>query len=340
MSKTFTDDQIIDAVYRQGGYKPASRYLGMPESTLRARHRKATEKTGDASRDERLDIDEKDESCSLSYKGGNLRTVDDVLKFANVDMRFWDIDRKVISKWEVALKIHPGEDVKSGTDGKSHKVRGADSVETRDLFQIKMWLKRKARNLVTDGLELFNEWASSYRPAYKPVKRQKISDPHMLEISIADAHFGKLAWDKETGCDYDTEIANRIYREAFHDLLAKVQAYPIEEIVVPIGNDLFHIDNRIGSTEKGTMLDYDGRYPKIVGKVQQAIVEAVDSATSVAKVKLLFVPGNHDRTVSWHLMQYLSAWYRDNADVDVDMSPRYRKYVRYGVNLIGFTHGD
>ena len=40
------------------------------------------------------------------------------------------------------------------------------------------------------------------------------------------------------------------------------------------------------------------------------------------------------------LMRVLDAWYKNNKAVEVDTDPKPRKYIHYGVNLIGFTHGN
>jgi DNA repair exonuclease SbcCD nuclease subunit len=70
------------------------------------------------------------------------------------------------------------------------------------------------------------------------------------------------------------------------------------------------------------------------------MVAAIDRLMLVAPVKVLVVPGNHDRANALKLGVVLDAWYRNTDRVEVDAGPDLRKYEPYGVNLIGFTHGS
>jgi hypothetical protein len=55
---------------------------------------------------------------------------------------------------------------------------------------------------------------------------------------------------------------------------------------------------------------------------------------------VIVVPGNHDRNNALKLGLVLKAHYRMAENVTVNCGPDLRKYVRYGVNLLGFTHGN
>ena len=59
----------------------------------------------------------------------------------------------------------------------------------------------------------------------------------------------------------------------------------------------------------------------------------------LAPVKVLWIPGNHDTVLSYAATVGLAQRYTETEDVTVDLSPQPRKYVRYGLNLIGFAHG-
>jgi hypothetical protein len=52
------------------------------------------------------------------------------------------------------------------------------------------------------------------------------------------------------------------------------------------------------------------------------------------------VPGNHDPQTSYFLAKVLEAWFKNAKDVEINTEPKPRKYFLYGVNLIGFAHGD
>jgi hypothetical protein len=73
---------------------------------------------------------------------------------------------------------------------------------------------------------------------------------------------------------------------------------------------------------------------------EELTIKGIDVLSQRAPVDVLWVPGNHDWTTSYYLTRILHAWYKDNPNVNVDISPRARKYRVFGINLIGFTHGD
>lgn len=263
----------------------------------------------------------------LESKSRRIQTLDDALAAAKVDLETWEVERYIINKWEVGAKI-PNPD------------NNIERLEISPLWQVKVWLRRKVPSLherifngLTDRLA-----AIEHLPPRKRYTR--VRDPHLLEVSLFDPHFGKLAWHAETGEDYDIHIAERIYENAVNDLLAKARGFAVEKILFVFGQDFFTINNAEFTTVHGTSQDTDGRLAKIFETGALAVIHAIDRCLCTAPVDILWIPGNHDRETSWFLAKYLSAWYRSNNAVAVDAESRARKYCRYGVNLIGFTHGD
>jgi hypothetical protein len=165
-------------------------------------------------------------------------------------------------------------------------------------------------------------------------------DPHLLEIDLFDAHFGKLAWGLECGEDYDLKIAERIYRTAVEELVRKASGYNIGRILLPFGSDMIHVDGSANETAAGTLQDVDGRFVKILNAVFAATVWAVDYLAAIAPVDIVHIPGNHDYTTSLMMAHSLWCWYRNADRVNVDCRPKPRKYYRYGTTLIGLTHGN
>jgi hypothetical protein len=162
----------------------------------------------------------------------------------------------------------------------------------------------------------------------------------MLVVSLYDHHFGKLAWRREVGEDYDLAIAERIYANAIEDLLQKSRGYDVERILLPVGQDFVHVSGPKMETDAGTPQDTDGRFPKIMTTAMMALVHAIDRMLLVAPVTVCYVPGNHGGTAEWHAVMFLSAWYRNNPNVTIDAEPMPSKHILYGNTLIGMTHGD
>ena len=267
-------------------------------------------------------IEETATAKTISTKGEHVRTVEEALAFAKVDTAIWAVDRFVINSWQVAMK---------GTDGEPRMT---------DLWQVKVWLKRVVSPSVEAGIHALLTRIAARAPSYTHIAYRPVTDPHLLEVSLFDHHFGLLSWRRETGADYDLKIAETLYAGAIDDILRKASSYPIERILLPLGNDFLNTDNLENSTAHGTPQDVDGRFAKIIESSTMAVIHGIDKLASVAPVTVLLVPGNHDTVSSWHVARFLWAYYRNCDNVTVDIEPRPRKYLHYGVNLIGFTHGN
>ena len=274
-----------------------------------------------ASNKESFEHKENHDNVHIRSVSERIKTVVEALERAEVDTVVWKVDRFVINSWEA-----PSKDSELG-------------VTT--LWQVKIWLVRRAEKPITDGLDILYQRIRDHNPAVPAVNRKPVTnDPHLLEVSLFDHHFGKLGWEPESGTEYNVKISESVYHNAVEDLLDRTSGYNIEKILFPIGNDFFHVNNWILTTQKGTPQDHDGRFQKIFEIGCMAAVKAIDRCLTVAPVEMLWVPGNHDPETSWYLARFLYAWYRNVDGVEIDNSPKFRKYKDYGVNLIGFTHGN
>jgi hypothetical protein len=162
----------------------------------------------------------------------------------------------------------------------------------------------------------------------------------LLELSIPDLHIGKMSWDKESGEDYDIEIATKRFKDAVEVLVSRVNPTTVERILLPLGNDLLNVDNKMNTTTAGTPQSSDSRFGKIFRTVRSLMVETIDKLSAIAPVDVLIVPGNHDEATMFTLGELLDAWYRESKRVKIFNSPKLRKYYQYGQNAIMFTHGD
>lgn len=318
-----TAQQVRDYAAKHPGKSKSqlARDLGISRTWLREALAKGGPEGTPATPAEGVEFAESNSGGQLVVRSFTVRTVDDALEKGEVDTAVWSVDRFVVNSWEVAAK---------DTNGKLH---------TRQLWQVKVWLIRRVTKAVETAAESLWDRMKADAPAIPRVKYGKRGD-HLLEISPFDAHFGKLAWRHETGEDYDLAIAEKRFVAVFETLLDRAQHWPLEKIVIPVGNDFLHIDTPLNTTGHGTPQDVDGRYPKLIETASMAMVRAVERCRTVAPVELLWVPGNHDPRTSWHVAQFLWAWFRNTNGVSVDHSSLARKYLSYGPTLLGFTHGD
>ena len=266
------------------------------------------------------------EDRSLCSRGDRIRTLEDLLVLAQVDTRVWFVERHVINKYEMGVK---------------NPVTG--EVTVQELLQIKAWLKRRTAELNIEKLmgSLLEDFKAA-APAQPAIVRPPAIGPRagMLEVSIMDLHLGKRAWGEETGRDYDPEIAQRMFWTALEDLIAKASSCAVEEILFVCGNDFFNTDNLGRTTTQGTLQDEAIPWQQSFVLGVNLLVQAIERLRRVAKVKVVMVQGNHDTQRVFFLGSVLAARFSQTADVHVDNSPTQRKYVHYGANLIGFTHGS
>ncbi len=178
-------------------------------------------------------------------------------------------------------------------------------------------------------------------PKYPKLKApRKSRDNCMLEISVPDLHLGKLCWGPEAGQDYDAKLAAARWREAVRTLAEARSGHRIGQILLPVGNDFFNVDSFLKTTTEGTPQDEDGRWQKTFTIGREIVTWAVDYLQQIAPVRVVVVPGNHDAQRVYYLGHVLDANYAGCPRVEIDIAPTWRKYVRWGEVLLGFTHGD
>lgn len=330
MKKGITREAVEDALAQAGTIRGAAKLLGICQKTAkhhlgRTPRQQAVAQpmvTRRGQTTESFTVDQSEQSQMITSVSSTVRTLEDALRAANVDLLVWEVDRHTINKWDMAR----------GTK--------SDQWDAVELWQVKVWLKRRKESVFVDPLQSLIDGIRKVAPKPVSVKRKSSSDPHLLVLGLFDAHFGKLAWAAETGNDYDLRIAESVFANAFCDLIGRISGYQIESIILPIGQDFFHTDNPQNSTVNGTPQDVDGRRAKMFDVGVRAMIHCIDSALETAPVKVFYSPGNHDRETAWYLTRVLEAYYHRDNRVQVDSAPTTRKYIEYGCTLLGFDHGD
>jgi len=167
-----------------------------------------------------------------------------------------------------------------------------------------------------------------------------LSSEEAVVYPLGDMHIGMFSWDKETGDDYDLEIAHKTIITAYKKLCASA---PDTETAFLINlGDFFHIDNYNGMTAKSNnRLDFDTRWPKVLETGLQIMVELVYMLLQKhTKIIIRNAKGNHDTHSTIFLNAYLKAWFKNDERVIVEQSPATFWFHKWGKNLIGVTHGD
>ena len=249
-----------------------------------------------------------------------IKTLDELLTDREVDLTEWEVDRYTINQWEMGARL---------PDGK---------IAACPLWQVKATLKRRKRSdkAFLDALDKL----AKRPPRFPKPKHRKVKNGCLLEIDTPDLHIGKLCWGDETGDDYDTKLAVAGHRAAVTALLdRRPSQFPVERVLMPIGNDLLNTDDGL-ATFAGTPQQDDSRMHKTTIEAVESLIWCIDECKRLAPVDIVVVPGNHDRNRAMQVGITLQYAYRTDKHVNVDCGPRERKYYRWGKVLLGFCHGD
>jgi hypothetical protein len=180
----------------------------------------------------------------------------------------------------------------------------------------------------------------SFSPSFPVIKRTPNKEGHLLVISPADIHVGKLAMAFETGDEYNVNIAVERVLKGVQGILDKTSGFNIDQIVFVAGNDILHTDNPKRTTTSGTPQDTDGMWYSNFLVAKQLYVDVLMMLMPVADVHFTFCPSNHDYTNGFFLADVIKTWFRNCDNITFDCSISHRKYYKYHNNLIGTTHGD
>lgn len=275
-------------------------------------------------------------------------TVNEVCRrFAVPRDQFMEI--KTVLGWTHDQEPFTREEVMSGdVDTMVNDAYQARRQAVWEGFEQKKWQETKKAAENWNRLEQtfilpLQEQVETFAPTYVPqlVNIRKARNPFAVVTNTGELHFGKAGWVGETGEEYNREIAEKRLVDARQNLLEEVadRGRP-EKFFWTMGNDQLHIDNELGTTTKGTPQDCDGTAARILREGFEIFIRDADSLLAVAPVELVYVPGNHDHLLTYAMLNMLSAWYRDNKNMTINISAKSRSYITYGQTLGGFSHGD
>lgn len=201
------------------------------------------------------------------------------------------------------------------------------------------WIKTRegAGAGLVDGLR---EAFEAYRGGAGVIEPPPHEPDDLLTVyPIPDLHLGMYAWGRETGADYDVDIAVRNAMRGVNALVA--QSRPSRRAVLLGLGDYFHANDAKAATPgSGHQLDVDARWPKVFkagAMLAVAMVEAL--ARKHPQVEVVFLPGNHDPDAAMSLTVALSLFFDRTTHVKVYDEPGVFWHKRHGQCLLGATHG-
>ena len=262
----------------------------------------------------------KKECCRLKQEGCSTREIYNKYFALNVkSAASFETFKRMLNKWK-NINFPDDTTLECGTyEGFTAHNATVQVSKTGEIVQA--WIKQHVNELELD--ELVKTLQTNIEPYIYTPKHDENAN-RMLEIPLFDMHWGISFMDE--------------YEPVLDEILRIIHSRHWDQIIIPFGQDFFHNDSVVsGVTTKGTVIDKADmiRAVKEGRKFITAIIDAALENSNVTRV--LYTPGNHDRSVTWMFMQVLLERY--GADV-VDDVMKYRKVFTYGKNSIMVTHGD
>lgn len=221
-------------------------------------------------------------------------------------------------------------------------VKGTSTLIDKTTGESKLqWIKTDANKEAQE--ELMRECIEALKaelPKYDPVsfKATTVSDLATV-YTITDAHVGMKAWGKETGADWDLDIAELTITSAMFEL---INAAPCSYLgVVAQLGDFLHADSITPMTPtSGHLLDADDRFSKVVN-VAIRILRRVIAHALTKHEKILFInaEGNHDLSSSIWLRELFKAVYENEPRIDVVDTPLPYYVYQHGQTMLAWHHG-
>ena len=241
-----------------------------------------------------------------------IKSLDELIEKCKIDTDKWEITKYVQNYW--------------GNTDKPH-------------YQVKAWLGKKADKQVFQ--DSFTEFLSSYEPVSQTVMSPKVHPNKLngaLVINKQDAHYNKA--DVDGNNNLEERFARMAYR--IETILGQAAlSNNLDKVIYIIGSDEFNSEFT-GTTTKGTpQQNIGGSYHTTFKAICNHEIMMISLLLNYAKeVDVIYVAGNHDEYVGWHMINWLQTFFRNTERLSFDCSPKYRKYVSYGVTAMMFNHGD
>lgn len=240
-----------------------------------------------------------------------IKTLEELISKCNIDTTIWKIDRYIQNYWGNSKTPH---------------------------WQVKAWLSKITEKEVFQ--QSFQDFLSTYTVkhySYPLCVQNPLLEKTCLIINKQDEHINKLDIQGNNSMDDRWKVSHGRIKEIVHEV--KRSSY-LQKIIYIVGSDQFNSE-WTKATVKGTpqenVLPYQDSFQKVCDFELLTIKELLLHSD---EVEVVYVSGNHDEYVGWHLISWLKAYLKDEQRITFDISPRYRKYAKFGSSAIMFNHGD
>lgn len=221
-----------------------------------------------------------------------------------------------------------------------HVIKGVSALLDPDGNEVVKWVKTKQGELDPLAVaESLKAAFADFKPAALPIASPRSARAELCTLlPCNDWHLNLSCWGQQVGVNWDLKIAETTIGSAVEETLDRSPASG--QCVILGGGDILHTNGRRNETANGTPQDADSRYQKGVDVVARLMVRTTDAALRRHEhVTIRILKGNHDEDSSVAIAYFLSAWYRNEPRVTVDLDPSDYFWFRFGLVLLGATHG-
>lgn len=201
-------------------------------------------------------------------------------------------------------------------------------TQTFNSFRISLrrWSKalKKKNQLSLNAYHSVSNIINDITPLQMEVQVTTRGDTY-LEIPLFDSHFGISDFN--------------YYLGALNGIVSHI-VKGHKEVLLIVGQDLFHADNLRGNTAHGTHVSdhFEDWWFEDAWRFYTFIINVAIKHSH--KVKVVYSKGNHDETVAWLFVKSLEKYYSEVSNIEFDTTLDAIKYTMLGENFIGITHGD
>ena len=190
-----------------------------------------------------------------------------------------------------------------------------------------------------------DEFFARLKKASPKVKAKQLPSNNLAIFANFDVHIGKHCELLRTGHDYHPDKAISQVIEGQMALYEMCKPFKVTDILLPLGNDIVHVDNNRNTTTSGTPQDSQGSVESQMMLAAELYIKTINWLAKKHNVWLCHVHSNHDRVSGWSVSEMVRHYYLGNKNPRVhagvgNFSQTHRKYFVFGNSLIMFHHGE
>lgn len=186
----------------------------------------------------------------------------------------------------------------------------------------------------------FQEFIKTYKSPHQIINKfswNTLDNEGILLINKQDSHLNKYS------INGGNDILDR-FQEYYDALVATLtkssMCCNLSKVIYVIGSDQFNSE-WTNTTTKGTpqqnILPYHVSFQLVCDQETKIINTLLKYADNVEIVSLV---GNHDQYVSWHMVSWLKAYYKDQDNLEIDITPDFTKFRSIYDSAVCLNHGD